>query len=130
MKHHFSRRAFLTGIGGGAASAVVIWELSEQTFRPGNFIKEDTIVASCCPYTEHEGWLVAISDKRFLSFPVRYTEGWFSVETESGNDMALVPKDRNCSGAEPRSERNFARRLRRTHRSFYGPAKNSFRQRS
>ena len=80
MKRHFSRRAFLTGIGGGAASAVVIWELSELTFRPGRPSKENPVVAGCCPYTDYDGWLVTIPDKRILSFPVRYVEGWFPEE--------------------------------------------------
>lgn len=81
MKKHYSRRAFLTGIGGGAASAVVIWELSERTFQTGSSVREGPIVAGCCPYTEYEGWLITIPDKRLLSFAVRYTEGWFREET-------------------------------------------------
>lgn len=82
MKRHYSRRAFLTGIGGGAAAAVVVWEFSEQAFRPpASPGTESPTIAGCCPHTEYDGWLVTIPDKRLLSFPVRYTEGWFAEET-------------------------------------------------
>ena len=81
MKRHFSRRALLTGIGGGAASAFAVWGLRELMVRPGGVGQESPIAAGCCAYTDYDGWLVTMADKRLLSFPVHYTEGWFPQET-------------------------------------------------
>lgn len=80
MKSNFSRRVFLAGIG-AAASGVVAWKFSGLILRPGGPGK-NAFVSGCCGYTVYNGWLVTIPDKRLLSFPVRYLEGWFPEETD------------------------------------------------
>ncbi len=84
LNRRLSRRVLLAG-GGGAALATAIWRFSGPLFRsdgPGGDGQEVADLAGCFPYTDYDGWLVSVPDRRLLAFPVRYTEGWYPEESD------------------------------------------------
>jgi hypothetical protein len=88
MNGRLSRRTFLAGMGGSAVAAVAVWELAGLGFRSRRDVGVAPIPGVPEHLTEHlaehDGWLVTVPDKRLLEFPVRYLEGWYSEEGDSG----------------------------------------------
>ena len=68
MTRSISRRAFLMGVGGGAASATLVWGLWGFRRWPRMLGEERSLIAGCCAYAEYDGWLVTTEDKRRLLF--------------------------------------------------------------
>ena len=114
VTRRISRRTFVMGFGGSAASAALLlglWEFRRWPRMPG---KEHPVIAGCCAYAEYDGWLVTTEDKRRLPFVLTYTSGWYPKETGSGIDGAMDPSGRHTVVFEPAGERDVLPRLRRT----------------
>ena len=80
----FSRRAFLLGVGGGAASMSIVWGVSElglPFLEPGD---DSPIPATLDAHAEYDGWLVTTEDKARLVM-VEFTDGWYARETSDGS---------------------------------------------
>ena len=101
-------------VGGGAASATLVWGLWGFRRWPRTPDEEHPVIAGCCAYAEYDGWLVTTKDKRRLPFSLAYTSGWYPEETAPESMWAMDPSDRNVVVFEPESGRNVHPRLRRT----------------
>ena len=70
----FSRRTFLLGVGGGAATMSIVWGVSElglPFLEPGN---DSPIPATLDAHAEYDGWLVTPEDKARMVL-VEFTGG-------------------------------------------------------
>ena len=75
----FSRRTFLLGVGGGAATMSIAWGVSElglPFIGPG---EEPPTAGTLDAYAEYDGWLLTTGDKANL---VEFTNGWYPWETD------------------------------------------------
>jgi hypothetical protein len=66
MKFSLSRRGFLVGFSGGAASASLGWGAWER-YRGAPGLKDAYPVTPCCTYVDHNGWLLTRADKDRLT---------------------------------------------------------------
>ena len=76
----FSRRTFLLGVGGGAATMSIAWGMSElglPFIGPGD---DSPIPATLDAYAEYDGWVVTPEDKARMVL-VEFTDGWYARET-------------------------------------------------
>ena len=98
--HGFSRRTFLLGVGGGAASVSMVWGASELGLRflgPGaGTPTADTFDA----YAEYDGWLLTTEDKAGL---VEFTDGWHPRETADGSTWRWTQQAATLSFPNPRT---------------------------
>ena len=68
MKFALSRRGFLVGFGGGAASASLVWG-TWRRYPWTSGLKEAYPVTPCCTYVDFNGWLLTRADKDRLTSP-------------------------------------------------------------
>ena len=76
----FSRRTFLLGVGGSAATMSIAWGMSElglPFIGPGD---DSPIPATLDAYAEYDGWMVTPEDKARMVL-VEFTDGWYARET-------------------------------------------------
>ena len=106
MIHQFSRRVFLMGIGGGAVSASLVWGVRESVRRPlppG----DHAVLAACCAYAEHDGWLVTTEDKAHLRHAVTYRSGWHPLELNRTRAWRWTHQSATLSFPNPRVDIRF-----------------------
>ena len=80
----FSRRTFLLGVGGGAATMSIAWGVSElglPFLEPGD---DSPIPATLDAHAEYDGWLVTPEEKARMVL-VEFTDGWYARETGGGS---------------------------------------------
>ena len=108
MTRRISRRTFVMGFGGGAASASLVWGLWGFRRWPQTPGEEHPVIARCCAYAEYDGWLVTTEDKRRLPLIIvlTYTSGWYPKETgpESTGRWTHQAATRRCCTALAESE--------------------------
>jgi hypothetical protein len=73
MRVTLSRRSFLLGASGGAASALAVaWALSRAPLAGVTTAGEHPVPA-CCAYADYSGWIVTVADKEKLTSTSRFT---------------------------------------------------------
>lgn len=95
----FSRRAFLLGVGGGAASVSIAWGVSELALPllgPG---EEPPTAGTLNAYAEYDGWLLTTEDKASL---VEFTDGWYPRETADESSWRWTHQTATLSFPNPR----------------------------
>ncbi len=68
-KRRLSRRVLLAG-GGSAVAATAIWWFSGRTSPPNGPLRDGEDIpdlAEPWPYTDYDGWVVTVPDKRLLA---------------------------------------------------------------
>ena len=99
------------GIGGGAASASLVWGLWGFTRWPRTSDKEHPIIAGCCAYADYDGWLVTTMDKRRLPrlpFALAYTSGWYPEETTPESTGRWTHQTATLSFSNPQADATFS----------------------
>ena len=99
------------GIGGGAASASLVWGLWGFTRWPRTSGKEHPIIAECCAYADYDGWLVTTMDKRRLPrlpFALAYTSGWYPEETTPESTGRWTHQTATLSFLNPQADATFS----------------------
>ena len=108
MTRRISRRTFMMGIGGGAASASLVWGLWEWTRWPRTSDEEHPIIAGGCAYADYDGWLVTTVDKRRLPFALVYTSGWYPEETAPESMWRWTHQTATLSFLNPKADATFS----------------------
>ena len=98
----FSRRTFLLGVGGGAASISAVWGVSELGLPFLAFGETSPIAAALDAHAEYDGWLVTTEDKARLVL-VELTDGWYSRETANGSSWRWTNQTATLSFLNPRA---------------------------
>ena len=101
----------MIGIGGGAASASLVWGLWGFTRWPRTSGKEHPIIAGCCAYADYDGWLVTTMDKRRLPrlpFALAYTSGWYPEETTPESTGRWTHQTATLSFLNPQADATFS----------------------
>ena len=96
----FSRRTFLLGVGGGAASVSIVWGVSELALPllgPG---EEPPTAGTLDAYAEYDGWLLTTEDKASL---VEFTDGWYPRETADESSWRWTHQTATLSFPNPRT---------------------------
>ena len=99
----FSRRTFLLGVGGGAASVSIVWGVSElglPFLGPG---EDSPITAALDAHAEYDGWLVTTEEKARLVLPVEFTDGWYARETGARSSWRWTQQTARLSFPNPRT---------------------------
>ena len=107
MTRRISRRTFVMGFGGGAASAALVWGLWGFRRWPRTLGEERSLIAGCCAYAEYDGWLVTTEDKRRLPFSLAYTTGWYREETDAESAWRWTHKNATLSFLNPKADATF-----------------------
>ena len=97
----FSRRTFLLGLGGGAATVSIAWGVSElglPLIGPGG---ESPLATTLDAHAEYDGWLVTTEDKARLVL-VEFTDGWYARETGDGSSWRWTQQTATMSFPNPR----------------------------
>ena len=68
----FSRRTFLLGVGGGAASMSIVWGVSSLKLPLLGLGDESPIAATLDAHAEYDRWLVTTEDKERMVLIVDY----------------------------------------------------------
>ena len=108
MTRRISRRTFVMGFGGGAASAALVWGLWDFRRWPRTPGEEHPVIAGCCAYAEYDGWLVTTEDKRRLPFSLAYTSGWYPEETDAESAWRWTHKTATLSFLNPKADATFS----------------------
>ena len=108
VTRRISRRTFVMGFGGGAASATLLWGLWEFRRWPRMPGKERPVIAECCAYAEYDGWLVTTEDKRRLPFALAYTSGWYPEETAPESTWRWTHQTATLSFLNPKADATFS----------------------
>ena len=98
----FSRRTFLLGVGGGAATMSIVWGVSElglPFLEPGN---DSPIPATLDAHAEYDGWLVTPEDKARMIL-VEFTGGWYARETGGGSSWRWTQQTATLAFLNPRT---------------------------
>ena len=97
----FSRRTFLLGVGGGAATMSIAWGVSELELpflEPGD---DSPIPATLDAHAEYDGWLVTPEEKAHMIL-VEFTAGWYARETGAGSSWRWTQHTATMSFPNPR----------------------------
>ena len=110
MTRRISRRTFVMGFGGGAASASLVWGLWGFRRWPQTPSEEHPVIARCCAYAEYDGWLVTIEDKRRLPLIIAltYTSGWYPKETGPESTGRWTHQAATLSFLNPQANATFS----------------------
>ena len=98
----FSRRTFLLGVGGGAATMSIAWGVSElglPFLEPGD---DSPIPATLDAHAEYDGWLVTPEEKARMVL-VEFTDGWYARETGSGSSWRWTQQTARLAFLNPRT---------------------------
>ena len=107
MTRRISRRTFVMGVGGGAASATLVWGLWGFRRWPRTPGEKHPVIAGCCAYAEYDGWLVTTEDKRRLPFSLAYTSGWYPEETAPESMWRWTHQTATLSFLNPKADATF-----------------------
>ena len=109
MTRRISRRTFVIGIGGGAATASLVYGFwpTRWTRTSG---EEQPIIAGCCAYTDHDGWLVTTVEKERLSLALGlvYTRGWYPKETDLESTWRWTHQTATLAFQNPKADATFS----------------------
>ena len=110
MTRRISRRTFVMGFGGGAASASLVWGLWGFRRWPQTPGEEHPVIARCCAYAEYDGWLVTTEDKRRLPLIIvlTYTSGWYRKETGGETPGRWTHQAATLSFLNPQANATFS----------------------
>ena len=98
----FSRRTFLLGVCGGAASVSIVWGVSELGLPFPGPGYESPIAATLDARAEYDGWLVTTEDKARMVL-VELTDGWYARETAAGSVWRWTAQTATISFQKPRT---------------------------
>ena len=96
----FSRRTFLLGVGGGAASVSIVWGVSELALPLLGPAEEPPTAGTLDAYAEYDGWLLTTEDKASL---VEFTDGWYPWETADESSWRWTHQAATLSFPNPRT---------------------------
>ena len=96
----FSRRTFLLGVGGGAASVSIVWGVSELALQFLGLGEEAPTAGTLDAYAEYDGWLLTTEDKASL---VEFTNGWYPRETADESSWRWTHQAATLSFPNPRT---------------------------
>lgn len=97
---HFSRRTFLLGMGGGAASVSIVWGVSELGLPFLGAGDSSPISGILDAPVEYDGWLVTAEEKARL---VLFTDGWYNTETADGSSWRWTQQVATLTFPNPRT---------------------------
>lgn len=96
----FSRRTFLLGVGGGAATMSIAWGVSELGLP---FLeRRDDSPATFDAHAEYDGWLVTPEDKARMVL-IEFTDGWHARETGGGSSWRWTQQTATLAFLNPRT---------------------------
>ena len=98
----FSRRTFLLGVGGGAASMSIVWGVSSLKLPLLGLGDEAPIAATLDAHAEYDRWLVTTEDKERMVL-VAFTDGWYAQETADGSAWRWTQQTATLSFLNPRA---------------------------
>ena len=98
----FSRRTFLLGVGGGAASMSIVWGVSSLKLPLLGLGDESPIAAALDAHAEYDRWLVTTEDKERMVL-VAFTDGWYAQETADGSAWRWTQQTATLSFLNPRA---------------------------
>ena len=98
----FSRRTFLLGVGGGAASMSIVWGVSSLKLPLLGLGDESPIAATLDAHAEYDRWLVTTEDKERMVL-VAFTDGWYAQETADGSAWRWTQQTATLSFLNPRA---------------------------
>lgn len=98
----FSRRTFLLGAGGGAASLGMAWGVSELGLPFLGSGEESPIATTFDAYAEYDGWMVTTEDKARMVL-VESRDGWYDRETAAGSTWRWSGQAATLSFPNPRT---------------------------
>ena len=107
MTRRISRRTFVMGVGGGAASATLVWGLWGFRRWPRTPGEKHPVIVGCCAYAEYDGWLVTTEDKRRLPFSLAYTSGWYPEEPAPESMWRWTHQTATLSFLNPKADATF-----------------------
>ena len=99
----FSRRTFLLGAGGGAASVSIVWGVSELGLPVFGPPADSPIAAALDAYAEYDGWLVTTEEKAHLIL-VEFTDGWHRRESGARSSWRWTQQTARMSFPNPRTD--------------------------
>lgn len=100
--HGFSRRTFLLGMGGGAASMSIVWRVSELGFPFVGSGDESLVAPSLDALAEYDGWLVPAGEEARMIL-VDFADGWYRRETNAGSSWRWTQQTATLSFPNPRT---------------------------
>lgn len=100
--HGFSRRTFLLGVGGGAASMSIVWGVSELGLQFVGSGDESLVAPPLDALAEYDGWLVPAEDKARMVL-VEFADGWYRRETNAGSSWRWTQQTATLSFPNPRT---------------------------
>ncbi len=100
--HGFSRRTFLLGVGGGAASLSIVWGVSELGLPFVGSGDESLVAPPLDALAEYDGWLVPAEDKARMVL-VEFADGWYRRETNAGSSWRWTQQTATLSFPNPRT---------------------------
>ena len=100
--HDFSRRTFLLGVGGGAASMSIVWGVSELGLPFVGSGDESLVAPPLDALAEYDGWLVPAEDKARMVL-VEFADGWYRRETNAGSSWRWTQQTATLSFPNPRT---------------------------
>ena len=98
----FSRRTFLLGVGGGAASMSIAWGVSElglPFLAPGD---QPSVAVALDAHAEYDGWLLPAEEKARMIL-VEFTDGWYPRETNDRSSWRWMQQTATISFPNPRT---------------------------
>ena len=96
----FSRRTFLLGVGGGAATVSIAWGASELGLP---FLERpDDSPTTFDAHAEYDGWLVTPEDKARMVL-IEFTDGWHARETGGGSSWRWTQQTATLAFLNPRT---------------------------
>lgn len=96
----FSRRTFLLGVGGGAATLSIAWGVSELGLP---FLeRRDDSPTPFDAHAEYDGWLVTPEDKARMVL-IEFTDGWHARETGGGSSWRWTQQTATLTFLNPRT---------------------------
>ena len=98
----FSRRTFLLGVGGGAASVSIVWGVSELGLPVLGPPADSPIAAGLDAHAEYDGWLVTTEEKAHLVL-VEFTDGWHRRESGARSSWRWTQQTARMSFPNPRT---------------------------
>ena len=95
-----SRRTFLLGVGGGAATMSIAWGVSELGLP---FLeRRDDSPTTFDAHAEYDGWLVTPEDKARMVL-IEFTDGWHARETGGGSSWRWTHQTATLAFLNPRT---------------------------
>ena len=98
----FSRRTFLLGVGGGAATMSIAWGVSDLGLPFIGPRDESPLAATLDAHAEYDGWLVTTEDKARLVL-VEFSDGWYARETGDRSSWRWTQQTATMSFPNPRT---------------------------